>query len=1020
MNILRISLCTMLLASPIISLVTPSAVAQAETPVFVGGLQDILPGEPAVADGSTQATYYFVLLNSDGTAMDSVSGKTSLGNSKGTLKAEGNGLYSTILTPDPITAPTNDFVQISARTADRKLIKKSFAVRLVPQASGIVTMTASPEEITLGQDDFVTINIQAPKEFANDDFELSVSTGTVENLISLGNGQFSARYSPPSRKTYPHIAVFTLASLTHPEIRSHLVVKQKGKANFAVNTNPNSNVIIRIDGRDFGPVQTDASGKASVPIVAPPGQPDATLIVISNEQRKEELLDLRIPRNVPRLNIVPMLKEMPADGTTTQMLYTYIATAKGEADTRANVSCKAELGTCGTVQSIGDGYYVAEYIAPLSNTKTSDTLQFILQDPAGDITDSETLTLLPVLPGSISLKAAETVLPKNVPSFGLTMQVKDNQGKGLDDRNLIVLANGAKMVKSPVSLGSGDYTVKLTPTSDSPIEVTTAIKGSASTNEPFGIAMRPNNDRLPNDGVSTSLLSFAVYDRFGLPIVGQDIKLELMGNGSLPTSTKTNAAGLAQVMYTASTESGLVKIKATSGKLSSEFVLFVTPTDNHAKLPTIKRSQNQFHQRLQERLFQSINHIRFEREGMEGIALTGEVDKVGEATNIGIKAEPNKVAPGGKTTIKISLTDANGRGVVGEDLNVMASSGAIGKLQDLGSGQYSVTLIAPESNATSVTVVVQSASGDLRKELAIEVFGGTLTQTDVVDTGTVESSEQKSSNAESTDQPTKEKKPKAEKPKKEKKPKEPRERKVRSESPSGSEPWLRASLGYTGGAFGYQQVPTSTDGLLYEKAITFNGQTEGSSSALTAGLDLRAVGSIPSVDFLGFDVHIQSDQYSIALSEFPEPIGDWMTSIDAMMTGSYAIPMSGFTLVPNARLGLLRDDLIVFRQDIQNDGNIALSYEPLFVTAMNLGLGTDIQTDMGVFAHLTYDFGVRGSIYRTKFDSQVGYDINDELFGFLGLRSTIRTVDIETSSGKAGEINDGNYSIIFGAGGSFR
>ena len=62
------------------------------------------------------------------------------------------------------------------------------------------------------------------------------------------------------------------------------------------------------------------------------------------------------------------------------------------------------------------------------------------------------------------------------------MQVKDDQGKGLDDRNLIVVANGAKMVKSPVSLGSGDYTVKLTPTSDSPIEVTTSIKGSASNN----------------------------------------------------------------------------------------------------------------------------------------------------------------------------------------------------------------------------------------------------------------------------------------------------------------------------------------------------------------------------------------------------------------------------------------------------------------------------------------------------------------------------------------------------------
>ena len=183
------------------------------------------------------------------------------------------------------------------------------------------------------------------------------------------------------------------------------------------------------------------------------------------------------------------------------------------------------------------------------------------------------------------------------------MQVKDNEGKGLDDRNLIVVSNGAKLVKSPVSLGSGDYTVKLSPTSDSPIEVTTSIKGSASTNPAFGIAMRPNNDRLTNDGVSTSLLSFAVYDRFGTPIIGQIIEFELNGSGSLPTTAKTNAAGLAQVMYTAGTESGVVKIKATSGDLTSDFVLFVAPKELHESLPTIKRSQNQFHQRLQDRCF---------------------------------------------------------------------------------------------------------------------------------------------------------------------------------------------------------------------------------------------------------------------------------------------------------------------------------------------------------------------------------------------------------------------------------
>ena len=126
MNILRISLCAMLLVSPISAIVLPTSVAQAENPIFVGGLQDILPGEPAIADGSTQITYYFVFLNADGTPMEGVSGKTSIGGAKGTLKSETNGLYSTTLTPEAITAATNDFVQIKRSYIRSKINKKEF------------------------------------------------------------------------------------------------------------------------------------------------------------------------------------------------------------------------------------------------------------------------------------------------------------------------------------------------------------------------------------------------------------------------------------------------------------------------------------------------------------------------------------------------------------------------------------------------------------------------------------------------------------------------------------------------------------------------------------------------------------------------------------------------------------------------------------------------------------------------------------------------------------------------------
>ena len=152
-------------------------------------------------------------------------------------------------------------------------------------------------------------------------------------------------------------------------------------------------------------------------------------------------------------------------------------------------------------------------------------------------------------------------------------------------------------------------------------------------------------------------------------------------------------------MYTAGTASGMVKIKRHLVNLAVS-LYSLSPTELHANLPEIKRSQNR-----------TINACKIgysnplvifvSNEKVEGVALTGQVDKVGEAANIAIKAEPNKVAPGGKTTINISLTDANSRGVVGEELNVMSSSGSIENSRSW-VGSMFVTLIAPDSGSNSL------------------------------------------------------------------------------------------------------------------------------------------------------------------------------------------------------------------------------------------------------------------------------------------------------------------------------
>ena len=230
--------------------------------------------------------------------------------------------------------------------------------------------------------------------------------------------------------------------------------KAEGKANFAVNTNPNSAVIIRIDDRDFGPVQTDAGGKASVPIVAPPGQPDATLIVITNEQRKEELLDLPNPKKRPTPQYRPDTQKCRQMGP--QM--THMSQPPKASPIRKYIKLSSSAGYMWYCSVRRDGYYSVDYTPPLLN-KEKRTAFSLSWKILWNITDSESIAVLPVLPSTISL-AAETVLQRMFPaSVNDAGKRQRREGTGRSKPNRC--SNGAKLVKSPVSLGSGDYTLKL-------------------------------------------------------------------------------------------------------------------------------------------------------------------------------------------------------------------------------------------------------------------------------------------------------------------------------------------------------------------------------------------------------------------------------------------------------------------------------------------------------------------------------------------------------------------------------
>lgn len=970
-----------------ITMLSSEAIAEeAEDNIFTSNVQMLLPGQPAIADGSTEITYYFLFLDTKGKPMENLSGKVTLGKLKENVRDEKNGVYSATFKPEKVTNETELSLSVNLRNSNRQTVKQDFTVKLRPANTRTFQTSASPEEITLGLDDFVSLTIEQTSGPLTSQINISSSVGSVDNVVNLGDGKFSARYTPPNNRPYPHIALFTIVDLENPENTAAFTLNQKGKTNFPVNSLPDSNVILQIAGRDFGPVKTDSSGKATIPIVVPPGVAGAKLIVISNGNRTEEPLDLRIPQNVPRINFFPNPPTIPADGKTSVSIQVYVATTTGKPDKNATLLFKAEKGNVTPVKNNGNGVYSVLYTPPLENRKSSDNIRVVLQSETGDVTDNLPLNLSPTLPEDVQLTSAAKVLPKNASSFNVITKLKDRKSNGMIDRGIHFTANGAKVLQSK-ELGSGDYTTKFSPTSNGPIEITAFAKGSISDNPPFGITMIPNHHRLVNNGLSNSLLTFIIYDQYGYPIANQDVDLRIVsGDGSLPSQIKTNSTGVGQVSFTAGRTPGIVIIEAKSETHTSQFSLLQMPENVLPKLKMLPKSQNNAYHRLEGELQKSIAYLRIEREGMEGAAIKAQLNQQGDVKQISIKAEPAKIVPSGKITLQIRTTDDTGNGIAGEKLETLVSSGTVGRMQDLGGGEYSVSLIAPDTIGDPIQVTVTTVDGPIQKKIQIDwVASQTIVEA-------------------SNENPNK-----IEKPKKERTPREPRNIPIS---------WLRASAGFSGGYYHYQQVPIGTDGKLYREAITFNSVTSGSSPAPSAGAQIRVLGSIPVFEYLGYDVNISMDRYSVLLSEFgEEPIGDFLSSFDFIAMGQYPFEVNSVTLIPAARLGFIQDDLLLFLQEQLTEDKVSLSYQPLWVSSLALGIGAQVETNFGLFGSFNYDVGLRGSSsYKNKLVGQVGYTLPGNVFIFGGGKSSIRNVDIEDDTGKIGEIHDMHRAFTVGLG----
>lgn len=973
-----------------LTLAPTAAFAQSGPAVFKApGLIEIVPAGDVIGDGSSPVTLHVLALAPDGSPLTGLKLKptATLGTVAGWSEVS-SGVYAFTYTAPKVAAPTSALVEVKGRTADRVAVNARYKLPVRPATSTGMTVTANPPQLILGQDSEGSISIVLEDAVGNvgaEDIVVRSSTGEVQNLTHLGGGRFSARFVAP-RVNYPQLALITATDLRNPDkVFGAIAIPLQGKTDYPVQAAPGASVVLRIGGREYGPVKANAAGSARVPVVVPPGVQSATKVEIRGGQSVEDSIDLRVPETA-RLSVMGGRRGLPADGVTQIPVRVAVWSGEGKPDPLANVAFTATGGTVSGSRHLGDGLYEALFTPSVSNVPAKATITAAL---AGSSVQKESveLNLVPARPQAIALTAQPERLIKGATGLKVFAKVTGANSQGLDQRELALSVTGATVKGGVQDLRNGDYRVDFSAAPDSNVDLVATVKNPPTGNPLSHVLLFPQSDVAANDGTSATRITVVTVDEFGFPVPGAEVKLSIeTGDGSVQPAVRTNEGGIGQVFYTSGKGSGLVRIRARSGNRTG-LVSLVQSSIPDADVPVSGTRAAVDLTNAWDRL---VVPLRIPRDGAtEGVS--GPTDtaaaQAGALARMKVRAEPSTVAAGGKVTLIVDAKDAQGLGVGGLEFDVVASQGEAGAVSDQGGGTYQVEVLVPPTAVGEVKVSV--GSGDVASFTRIPISGvaettagwgtGDGTADPVAGTGDT-----------AIGNPV-----------------------VPDPEPSDLTGYsLRVAFltsGYT-----YQQAPLDANGPLLDATIAVGGDN-GGSAATPQGAEAALEGWFHK--FLGFDAQFQGSYWAMTADLFGgSVVRDGLLQVNVDGRVRYPFESGDNVFWVGARVGYHGGDVLYFTGNVDE---AQAQFQSLYV--QGLGVGGEIGAEVGsiyVMGDISGRFIGVNRFLGVAGNGHIGYNVTDEIFVDAGLGVQTRDVTVigESSGDELGLLTDSLISGRFGVG----
>jgi len=977
------------------------------------GLVEILPVPSIVADGTTKVNVHVVALAPNGAPFPGVKLKTDSSTGETSDATEASpGLYTFEYTPAKSTSDVDVTLSVKGKSATRATVEAEYRFTVKGIPTGAIEGTANPTEIVLGKVDEATLTFQGGP--AKGDLLVRVSGGEVTNLTNMGGGKHTARFAAP-KVNFPQFALVTLASAANPDGNfGYQKVPLHGAVDYPVEASPNSSVMLKIEGKEYGPVKASTEGRANVPVVVPPGIDKATLVTIVDGTSTEKGIDLRVPPT-RLLSLFPLPKMVPSDSSLSVPVRTVILNADGSPNTNAALSMTVSSGTISAAKHVKSGIYEARWIPPESDESSTATIEVKVGD--GEVqNDSMDVELGPRRAAVIALSTDPAEIDEGVKSAKVNYVVTSASGQPMDSQVLSVNTLGASIDGAPTGGGGGNYSSEVS-IDTAGAKMGVLIRSEAGGNSVAHIALVPSADRTLNDGAAGTVVTIASVDTYGYPVANTEVSLSLgSGGGSLPGKVTTDANGITQIQYTSGKDAALVRILASTSSGASGATSFVQAPEKTVPidLPISGSSEVAGVHRAWELSAPVMSLGAGGGGGGAAVVAAATVgpppppavevgDPDAEIDSVEVISWPDEVPPGSALLVRAIPRDADGKAIPGKTLDILTSKGEVGETKEDGA-VYDTWVEVSDSADTEIKVSV--VAGDSMKLVKVPINP----DADAVAMGGAPEDDGPKPKWGATDEPEPEPEPAGPEPEPEPEaePKEPKE--------PGEIPFLRARVSGIGSLYSYSQIPTEDNGPLLPQQLVVGGAS-GGRAATPVGAEINARMWVPDIPYLGAVANVRFSRYAIAAAEFNGEAPDWLNDIQVDVVGRYPFDVNGDQYWVGGKAGVHYNDFMIFTGCL--DPGCQVNFDPLGLVGLGIGVEAGLEVS-GLFAIAGFTEGLASFTvpYSTAVDANVGYQLHTNAFVDLGFTYMNRALILEgTDSGlDRGELSDGQIMGKIGAG----